>query len=300
MTLPRVWFVTGASSGFGRAVTEAVLACGDAVAAAVRTPASLSDLTQKYPPSKLLVVKCDVINKDDIKSAFDQTYQHFGYCDVVFNNAGLMMFAEVENEAQESLARNLFEVNFWAAANVNVEAVRSFRERNPTERKGGVLLVNSSLTGFVGWAGLGYYAASKHALEGLTESLALELDPSWNIKLAILEPSGFATRPFTEGTMPMLEAHAAYGGEHLATQQGRAWFKGGPGQWGDVNKAAKKIIELSELEKLPLRWVMGTQSIQCIKDKIDRAKKDVEDFERWSDELPLEGGDTVGLQKGKL
>lgn len=151
--------VTGASSGFGRGMTELLLAKGATVVATLRNPSSpsASSLTASYPPSSLLLLKCDVTHPADVAAAFAQTKERFGRCDVVFNNAGLSALGEVEGTAGE-VGRALMEVNFFGAAGVNREAVRFFREGNP-EGKGGRLIVTSSLCGVQGIPGYGYYSA---------------------------------------------------------------------------------------------------------------------------------------------
>ncbi|KAJ8453449.1 hypothetical protein ONZ45_g19713 [Pleurotus djamor] len=155
--MSRVWFVTGASQGFGKPAVEEALSRGDLVVAAVRNTSSLDDLAAKHSSDKLLIVKCDVTKLHDITSAFDLAYEKFGRVDVVFNHAGTTIFSEAETE-QEELARNLFEVNFWGAVYVMKEAVKAFRERN-APGSGGRLLNMSSAAGFAATPGAAYYTA---------------------------------------------------------------------------------------------------------------------------------------------
>lgn len=156
--ISNIFPVTGASSGFGKLTTEEVLANGEIVVAAVRTPSSLYHLTAKYPVDRLIVVKCDVTIKKDIINAFNAAFDKFSRVDVVFNNSGIGVMAEVENEEQDEDTRNIFEVNFWGAGNVMREAVKSFRDRNPAGA-GGLLLNNSSVNGHYGGPAMGYYVA---------------------------------------------------------------------------------------------------------------------------------------------
>ena len=151
--------VTGASSGFGRAVTEHVLRKGDIAVATLRKPEILSDLQGIYPASRLLVLKLDVTKVDEIAAAFAQTKEKFGRVDVVFNNAGYSVLAEVEG-TPDDVARAMFEVNFWGATNVSREAVRFFREVN--KPAGGRLIISSSIAGVVPAPLMGYYTAAKH------------------------------------------------------------------------------------------------------------------------------------------
>lgn len=149
--------VTGASSGFGRAMTEHLLQIGNKVVATLRKPEALADLTARYPPTQLLLLAVDVTNAADITTAFAKAEEVFGRIDVVFNNAGVMLAGEVES-TEEADARNLFDVNFWGAASVTKEAVRFFREVN--KPIGGRLLQVSSRLGLVGNAVCGFYSAS--------------------------------------------------------------------------------------------------------------------------------------------
>ncbi|KIJ66662.1 hypothetical protein HYDPIDRAFT_26098 [Hydnomerulius pinastri MD-312] len=154
----KVWFITGSSTGFGRAMAELLLKKGDKVVATLRKPEALASLSSRYSRDQLLVLKLDVTKDDDIKAAFVEAHKAFGRIDVVFNNAGFLVIGEVEG-ASEANARRLFETNFWGAASVSKEAVRFFREVN--EPSGGRLLQVSSAVGLQGFAGVGFYSATK-------------------------------------------------------------------------------------------------------------------------------------------
>ncbi|KAH0826409.1 hypothetical protein J3R83DRAFT_5382, partial [Lanmaoa asiatica] len=149
--------VTGASSGFGRILTEYLLKQGDRVVATLRKPDVLSDLVSRYPSTRLVVVKLDVTQHAEISVAFAKAQEAFGRVDVVFNNAGKMINGELESVNDEH-AREIFEINFWGAAQVSREAVRFFRDVN--QPRGGRLLQVSSGLGIVGRAMFGHYCAS--------------------------------------------------------------------------------------------------------------------------------------------
>ena len=151
--------VTGSSTGFGRATTEYVLEKGEIVVATLRTPAALADLQQKYTKERLLVLPLDVTKPSEITAAFEAATAQFGRIDVVLNNAGFAVQGEVE-DTPDDVARKLFEVNFWGAANVTREAVRVFREVN--QPRGGRLLQMSSITGVKSPPTMGFYGATKH------------------------------------------------------------------------------------------------------------------------------------------
>ena len=179
---------------------------GDIVVATARNPEVLDDLKTQYPATQLITVKLDVTKVGDIGNAFVKAKEAFGRVDVVFNNAGWSPVAEIEAHP-EGEARKMFDTNFWGSTNVSREAVRFFREENVPS--GGLLLVNSSMSGIRSVPIMGYYSASKHgtlafesysmvahalaAVEGVTQALSMELDPSWNIKVS----RGTFRQPYT-------------------------------------------------------------------------------------------------------
>ena len=174
---PKVWFgqrvhnfehlessaylisVTASSGGFGRSLVELILKGGDIAVATLRTPSVLDDLKQAYDESNLLILPLDVVNAEQIRSAFQAATDKYGRIDFVYNLAGHGLIAEVEGTPEEE-ARTLFEVNFWGATRVSNEAVRVFREVNKPQ--GGHLFVISSLVSLNPMAGTGFYSASKH------------------------------------------------------------------------------------------------------------------------------------------
>ncbi|KAJ6579889.1 NAD(P)-binding protein [Mycena sp. CBHHK59/15] len=283
-TSPRVWLITGASSGFGRAITELVLQVeeGDIAVATLRNPSDLDDLPPN--PDRLLVVKCDVTKPADILSAFACAVERFGRVDIVFNNAGCSIVGEIEATPEEA-ARALFDVNFWGAAAVSKEAIRMFRDVNPPEVGGRLLSISSGL-GFGGRPILGIYSASKHALEGFTEALRLEMNPAWNIKISIIAPGAFKTRAHTTGSI-IFPAPEVYSGDGLPSKAVREWFKDGSGIHGDPILAAKAILKFSKLDSPPVRWAMGRDSIGGARAKIEHVTEETKDFESRSENLEI-------------
>ena len=159
--------VTGSSSGFGLEVAKYVLQRGDIVVATLRKPEMISALTEKYGADRLLPLKLDVTQPEDILSAFTKAKETFGHIDVVFNNAGVPIVGEIEATSIAS-AREHFEINFWGAVNVTREAVRFFREENEPGR-GGRLIQNSSKHGMATHPLLGFYAAGKQGMQKRTD-----------------------------------------------------------------------------------------------------------------------------------
>ncbi|KAH7884706.1 hypothetical protein F5I97DRAFT_1929545 [Phlebopus sp. FC_14] len=266
-TLPQVWFITGASSGFGRAMTELLLKKGVKVVATLRKPEVINDLVQQYTSEQLLVVKLDVTQPPQVADAFAKAKEAFGRIDVVFNNA---------------VARSLFETNFWGALNVSTEAVKFFRDVN--QPQGGRLLQVSSAVGIVGAAGIGFYCASKFALEGLSESLALELDPKWNIKITIVAPGPFHTDALSNVSAEPV--HPAYTDESLGSAQQRLFVSKNE-QDGDSRKAVAVLEKLSHLENPPLRFSIHKLSIYVARIKGERVQKEADEYEAWSEDVYL-------------
>ncbi|KAI0747543.1 NAD-P-binding protein [Fomes fomentarius] len=280
---PRIWFITGTSTGFGRRLAELVLKKGEIVVATARKSSALDELAAQYSSDRLLVLKLDVSQPQEIVDAFAKVKATFGRLDVVVNNAGIAVMGEVE-AAEDAAVRGVFETNFWGAVNVTREAVKFFREVNPPG-VGGRLLQISSITGLIGGPGLAFYAASKHALEGLTESLAAELDPAWNIKVSLVEPAGFHTEGQAKTTWA--PAHPAYASPDLPTTKARnGWSTYAPP--GDVNKAVEVIFKLSEEQDPPLRLFLGQLAIGHIRRKLAAVAADVDKYESWSKRLEKE------------
>ncbi|KAH9891856.1 NAD-P-binding protein [Cubamyces lactineus] len=280
MTSPRMWFITGASSGFGRLLTEIILEKGDIAIATARRPDALHDLASRYTKERLLVLKVDVTKPEEIADAFSQAKSTFGRLDVVVNNAAFAALGEVEAVREED-ARAMFETNFWGAMHVTREAVEFFREVNGPS-VGGRLLQISSIVGITGGPGLGFYSASKCALEGLTESLAAELDPAWNIKITLIEPSGFQTGGQSKviwGT-----PHPAYSNPALpATRMRNTFGQYKPG--GDARKGAEAFYNIALVEKPPLHFPIGKMAVQYTKQKANRLLAETEEYAAWSDDM---------------
>ncbi|KAK7691653.1 hypothetical protein QCA50_005052 [Cerrena zonata] len=286
----RVWLVTGASSGFGYEVTKHALSRGDKVVATTRNTSSslLTSLSQTYR-SQLLLIENDITDITDIQRVFARVKEVHGKLDVVFSNAGYTLLAEVEGTPEEE-ARKLFEVNFWGSVHVMQEAVKFFRDVNP-KGAGGRIIQNSSASGMYCFPAQGIYSASKHALEAMTETLALELDPAWNIKVTLLQPAMFDTPGRTNliNTPP----HPAYTSPTstsksplpsvLTRQYVTMPFP------GDTAKAAAAIYKLSELENPPMRLPLGKHAVRLAREKMDAVKKDVDMYEAWSEGLELDG-----------
>jgi len=275
---PKVWFITGASSGFGRSMTERVLGNGDNCIATSTDPPALADLLAKYGNERLRLLELDVTRPDEITVVFGLAQDAFGHIDVVFNNAGTAIGGEMEGVSEES-ARKLFDVNFWGAANVTKEAIRFFRDVNGAQI-GGKLLQVSSVAGIRGVPNLAYYSASKHALEGLTTALIAELMPEWNIQVMLIEPGFFRTSIL----QPQIDVdtHPAYIGggaervrEHLRTSH----------EIGNPERAIELIHRVAQMDRIPLYLPVGVESIRTFRRQSEAIKEAAEKWEESTQEL---------------
>ncbi|RPD76317.1 NAD(P)-binding protein [Lentinus tigrinus ALCF2SS1-7] len=247
------------------AITRCALEHGDIVVATARNPnaAPLKELAERYSTTRLLLVKLDVTEHQDILDAFPQSHETYGRLDVVVNNAAYAIAAEVEG-MPDDLAHAMFETNFWGGAHVLQEAVRVFREVNEPG-KGARIIHISSASGVAGYPVCGFYCASKHAMESLTETLAMELDPEWNIKPP---PHQAYDKPGLSSTMAREALLASLTGGSTGTIYDVK---------GDINKASRALYRLSELPSPPLRLVLGKGSRELVRTKVARLMREAED-----------------------
>ncbi|KAJ6606883.1 hypothetical protein B0H10DRAFT_2074180 [Mycena sp. CBHHK59/15] len=279
----QIWFVTGASNGLGLAVTEYMLDQGLIVVAAVRRPDSMKAHQQKYGAENLLVVKVDVKSQEDVSAAFQEAEKKFGRIDVVYNNAGYSAVGEVEAMPMAD-AKDMFETNFFGATRVSLAAIKFFREVN--KPIGGRLIQASSIYGVVPGGATGYYSATKYALEGITESLAAELDPEWNIKITLAEMGFFRTNLIKNHTYEVY-THPAYKSPQLVGNVIRAMLVGADPSVikGDPDKLAPRLYELARLADPPLRVLLGVEGPPMLKARLERDAAEREKYASWAEGL---------------
>ena len=263
MSENKVWFITGTSSGFGRALAEEVLAKGDRVVATARKPEVLRDLVDKYP-SAARAVKLDVTNLEDVKNSIQEAVKEFGRIDVLVNNAGYALGGAIEESSDEQI-RQQFETNFFGVLNVTREALPILRE----QQSGHIVNIGSNV-GFSAVPLLGIYSATKFALAGLTEALAGEL-AAHNIKTMIVEPGPFSTNGFESAVF----AENPVPGAYPSTAQFVETFQGFKDIAGDPVKAVRVIIEAVESENPPFRLPLGLPAFEAIEAKLDSVKKEI-------------------------
>lgn len=280
----KVWFITGASSGFGRIMTNLVLESGNKCVATSIEPSALDSLVKQYGPSRLLSLHTDVTKPSEVQEAFRISKEKFGGLDVVFSNAGSAFADEVE-DCPDDKARKLFEVNFWGVVNVMKESLKMFRDVNEPGR-GGRLMQMASVAGITGWASLGYYCASKHAVEGLTKTLVQELKPEWNIQATIIEPGFFRTAILDVIQATNVEASPAYAGG--VADQNRAIMQP-ENILGDPKKAMQLVLKVAGMEKMPLHLPIGADSVAFFRAASDELKKAADEWEAEASNTMLDG-----------
>jgi len=187
MSLDRdaVWLITGCSTGFGRELARILLDRGNKVVVTARKVSAVTDLVSGHEETAL-ALSLDVTRPDDIRAATKAALERFGRIDVLVNNAGFGYLAAVE-EGDETDIREMFEANVFGLAAMTRAVLPSMRGR-----RSGAIVNISSMGGLVSFPGIGYYNASKYAVEGLSEALAQEVEPL-GIKVLIVEPGPFRT-----------------------------------------------------------------------------------------------------------
>ncbi|GHJ55982.1 short-chain dehydrogenase/reductase [Nonomuraea sp. TT08I-71] len=242
-TPTRTWFITGASRGLGRAFAIAALERGDRVVAAARSIAR-NDFDERYG-DRLLALRLDVTDRAAVFAAVATAVEHFGGLDIVVNNAGTMSMGMIE-EFTEAEARAQFEVNLFGALWVSQAVLPHLRAR-----RAGHIVQISSIAALGGFPSTGMYSASKFALEGMSEALAMEA-AAFGVKVSIIQPGGYWTDLYSNmaSTKPM----EAYG--PLRAELERQWAEGSIDS--DPRLAAEALLKLVDSDDPPLRLLLGS------------------------------------------
>lgn len=266
-----VWFITGCSTGFGRAVAEQVLARGWRLVATARQVASIAPLAASHP-GQALALALDVTQPQQIAAAVAAAEQRFGGIDVLLNNAGYGYQSSVE-EGEEAEIRALFDANVFGLFAVT-RAVLPIMRR---QRRGHVFNITSQ-AGLSGVAASGYYAASKHAVEGWADSLAVECNPL-GIRVTCVEPGPFRTDWAGRSLHRTPSRIADYADTVTRRMQQTDGYSGR--QPGDPQRAAELIIQLSQHAQPPRNIALGAHAVE---QGPLRLKAKLADIERWAPE----------------
>ncbi|WP_310832116.1 oxidoreductase [Paenibacillus pedocola] len=265
----KVWLITGCSTGFGRHIAKQAIEAGYKVIVTARKVEQIQDLTSGNEENTL-ALPLDVTNHEQIISTVKQAIEKFGRIDVLVNNAGIGYFSSVEESVEEE-TRRMFEINFWGLMHMTNAVLPYMRAQ-----KSGHIINFSSIGGLTSFPTLGYYHATKYAVEGISESLAKELIP-FNIAVTLIEPSGFRTdwggRSSVKTDTQIPEFKESVVGQMLKGVQ----HSGGQ-ESGDPVKAAAAVIKVVETSKPPLRLLLGKAAYQAATHKFTTMLADMEEW----------------------
>jgi NAD(P)-dependent dehydrogenase (short-subunit alcohol dehydrogenase family) len=240
----KVWFITGASRGFGRIWAEAALKRGDKVAATARVLADVVDLAKTYGDA-VLPLALDVTDVQAVRNVVTRAYGHFGRLDVVLNNAGYALVGAVE-EADETDVRTEFDTNFFGALRV-IQAALPI----PRRQRSGHIVGVSRVAGIVAGPVTGF----KFAFEAMHDSLAQEVK-GFGIKVTLLEPGAYAKGFASIASLRIVPTIEAY-----STIRAEVFAAGTKNQFGDPAATADAILKIVDAENPPLRLFVGTEGL---------------------------------------
>ncbi len=260
-----VWLITGCSTGFGRELAKLVLARGDKAVITARKPEEIVDLVEGHEDSAL-ALKLDVTDAAEVKKVVSEAEKRFGQVDVLINNAGYGYLSAIE-EGEDDAVRKLMETNFFGLVEMTKAVLPGMRQR-----KTGHIVNVSSIGGLVSFAATGYYHAAKYAVEGLSESLALEVAPL-GIKVMIVEPGPFRT---DWSGRSLLQSKTRIADYDQTAGKRREQSKANSGkQVGDPVRGAQAIIDTITSENPPLRLVLGKPGLELVEKKLQAVQKDL-------------------------
>ncbi len=268
--MSKIWLITGCSTGFGRALALEALLQGNKVGVSSRNTEDIKDIVDQFPETALLL-KLDVTDASQIQSATEKFINHFGKIDVLVNNAGIGYFGAIE-ESEDKEIRRMFDINVFGLSNMT-KAVLPFMRK----QKSGHIINIASIGGLVGFPGVGFYNATKFAVDGLSESLSKEVAPL-GIKVTIVAPSGFRTDwagRSANNSAINIEDYATTAGANKATIRGNSG-----NQPGDPVKAALAIIAVVNNANPPLRLLLGAGALKGARNKLIDLQKD---FDAWEE-----------------
>ena len=263
----KTWFITGASVGFGRILTEKLLEQGHNVVATARKPEVLDDLKSQFG-DQIITPKLDVTNQSDIDKAVSEAISSFGKIDVLVNNAGYGLVGTVE-EVTDVEVRQQFDVNVFGLLNVSRPILAHMREN-----RAGYVLNLSSIAGLTSSATFAIYCASKHAVEAISEGLAASVKP-FGVNVTLIEPGLFRTRFADNSSLQFADQRIE---DYAEQRQGTLdWLDEVNGkQPGDPAKVADAMIALAEDENPPLRLLCGADAYERATAKLESYRADFE------------------------
>lgn len=265
-----VWFITGCSTGFGRELGQLALRRGWRAVVTARDVTRVQDLTKGHE-DRALALSLDVTKTDQIQAAVKQAEERFGAIDVLVNNAGYGYQSSIE-EGVDAEIRAQFDANVFGLAAMIRAVLPGMRAR----RRGHIINL-SSQAGFIGLEGSGYYAATKHAVEGLSDSLSREVAPL-GIKVTCVEPGPFRTDWAGRSLKQTRPSIADYQNTVGARLELTANYSGK--QPGNPIRAAEAMVRIVEAENPPKHLVLGSIALDGVRNKL---KETLAEVEAWAD-----------------
>lgn len=271
--MSKTWFITGAARGIGACIARAALDAGDNVVATGRDPGRIEQALPGYG-ERLLTLRLDVTDPAQARDAVDRAVATFGRIDVLVNNAGYGQLGMFEENSADDMVKQ-FDTNVHGTLHVTRAVLPVMRRQ-----RAGRLFNLSSIGGMVGFEGASIYCAAKFAVEGFSESLALEV-ARFGIQVTIVQP-GFFRTDFLDGSS------VRYGAEAIPDYaSASAALRGGYDDYshrqpGDPDKLARAIVELAGVPQAPLRFAAGTDALGYIGGKLDAARAELEQSQALS------------------
>lgn len=264
-TAQKVWFITGASRGFGVLTAKKALERGDFVVATARDPNTVIAALGEHP--NLLAVRLDVTLEAQAITAAQQAVARFGRIDVLVNNAGYGLLGAVE-ESNADEVRSLYETNVFGLLNVTRAVLPVMRKQGS-----GHIINISSVGGYSAYAGWGVYGSTKFAVEGLSEAMSMELAPL-GIHATVVEP-GFFRTDFLDASSLVTTRNRI--GDYAATVGAMRDFAEGANhqQPGDPVKLAGALMQLADSAQPPVRLQLGSDTVARVRAKNESVAKEM-------------------------
>jgi len=263
-----VWLITGCSSGFGRELATLVLERGWRAVVTARDPKSVADIAERHA-DRALVMPLDVTRRDQIDAVVAAANDRFGGIDMLVNNAGYGYLAAIE-EGEDDAVRAMFETNVFGLIDMTKAVLPTMREQGD-----GLIINISSIGGLTSFGATGYYHGTKFAVEGISESLAIEVEPL-GIDVMVVEPGPFRTLWAGASIKQSATVIAAY--DSTAGERRRQTASRSGKQAGDPVRGAKAIVDAAMSDKPPRHLVLGKPALELARKKLESLRAD---FDTW-------------------
>lgn len=285
----KTWLITGCSSGLGKNMAEVLLENGEQVAVTARRMETIQEFKERFP-DRVFLLGLDVRNPSDVETAVSKTVEKFGKLDVLINNAGYGYRAALE-EGKEEDVHTLFETNFFGAVRTIKAVLPHMRARGQ-----GVIVNISSVATECAMPGSGYYAASKAALESVSDALKKEIEPL-GIQVMVVEPGAFRTdfsgRSLTQSDTEIADYAQTAGKRKIGVEKVHGT------QPGDPRKAAQTIIRIVQSGKIPFRLVLGSDAVKVVEDSLRMQMKELDERRTVSSQTNFENVENAENVEGK-